>query len=83
MDIFLPQMKLVKLIAIWKQICESNETSVMGLTQFLGKLEGTAQAILPERLQIWYLQQVQINVLKISDIYQEKLQLDWEAEEVN
>ena len=48
----------------------------MGLTQFLGKLEGTAQAILPERLQIWYLQQVQINVLKISNIYQEKLQLD-------
>lgn len=41
MDIFLPQLKFVKLIALWKQICKSKEISLMDLTQLLEKIKAT------------------------------------------
>ena len=52
MDISLPQMKLVKLIALSKQIYESKEIPIKELTQLLRILGATAQAILPVKLQI-------------------------------
>ena len=81
MDISLPQMKLAKLIALYKQVYESKETSIMELTRLLKKLGATAQAILPAKLQIRYLQRLQINALKFSGTYQAKLELDQEAQE--
>ena len=80
MDISLPQMKLVKLIALSKQIYESKEIRIKELTQLLRILGATAQAILPAKLQIRYLQPLQINALTFSGTYQTKLQLDWEAQ---
>ena len=43
-------------------------------------LGANAQAILPAKLQIRYLQPLQINALTFSGTYQTKLQLDWEAQ---
>ena len=80
MDISLPQMKLVKLIALSKQIYESKEIPIKELTQLLRILGATAQAILSGKLQIRYLQPLQINALTFSGAYQTKLQLDWEVQ---
>ena len=80
MDISLPQMKLVKLIALSKQIYESKEIPIKELTQLLRILGATAQAILSAKLQIRYLQPLQINALTFSGAYQTKLQLDWEVQ---
>ena len=80
MDISLPQMKLVKLIALSKQIYESKEIPIKELTQLLRILGATAQAILSAKLQMRYLQPLQINALTFSGAYQTKLQLDWEVQ---
>ena len=53
----------------------------MELTRLLGKSGATAQSVLPAKLQIRYLQRLQVNALKFSDTYQAKLQLDREAQE--
>ena len=54
---------------------------IMELTRLLGKSGATAQSVLPAKLQIRYLQRLQVNALKFSDTYQAKLQLDREAQE--
>ena len=54
---------------------------IMELTRLLGKSRATAQSILPAKLQIRYLQRLQVNALKFSDTYQAKLQLDREDQE--
>lgn len=52
MQIFLPQ-KLVKLITIWREICEAKEISIniKNLMRLLAKLGVTVQAILPAKIQ--------------------------------
>ena len=46
------------------QILTEPKTSVFYLTKLIGLLSSTAQAILPARIQLWYLQQEQILALQ-------------------
>ena len=62
-------------------IIQKQGNFIMELTRLLGKSGATAQSILPAKLQIRYLQCLQVNALKFSDTYQAKLQLDREAQE--
>ena len=62
-------------------IIQKQGNFIMELTRLLGKSGATAQSVLPAKLQIRYLQRLQVNALKFSDTYQAKLQLDREDQE--
>ena len=72
----MPQEKLVKLMSQCKQVAGSKEINIIDLTKLIGKLGSTAQAILPEQLQVRYLQRLQIQALKLSKCYHAKVHLD-------
>ena len=81
MEISLPQEKLVKLISQCKQVAESKEITIIGLTKLIGKLGSTAQAILPAQLQVRHCQRLQIQALKLSKCYHAKAHLDKDAKD--
>ena len=52
-----------------QEILTEPKTSVFYLTKLIGLLSSTAQAILPARIQLWYLQQEQILALQKKRSY--------------
>ena len=52
-----------------------------GLTKLLGKLTSTIQAVLPAKLQIRFLQQIQIQALRKNMTYESVVTLDQHAKE--
>ena len=53
----------------------------MDLTNLIGKLGSTAQAIMAAQLQVRYLQRLQIEALKLSKHYHPKIHLDKDAKD--
>ena len=53
----------------------------MDLTKLIGKLGSTAQAILPTQFLVQYLQNLQIQALKLSKRYHVKVHLDKDAKD--
>ena len=51
------------------------------LTKLLGKLTSTIQSILPAKVQIWFLQQIQIQALRINITYVYVITMDQRAKE--
>ena len=54
--------------------------NIKNVMRLLAKLGVTAHAILPAKVQVRHLQQLQIEALKFSGIYQAKLQLGQEVQ---
>ena len=53
----------------------------MDLTKLIGKLLPTAQAILPAKVKVWYLQRLQIQALKLSKCNNVKVSLNQDAKD--
>ena len=51
------------------------------LTKLLEKLTSTIQSILPAKVQIWFLQQIQIQALRINITYVYMITMDLQAKE--
>ena len=80
MKLSLPQRKVEKIFQM-SQNALNNKITSRELTQFIGKLTSTIQAILPTKLQIRFLQQIQIKALRKSLAYESLITLDLQAME--
>ena len=72
----LPQEKVEKIINQCQTLLGNPQTTVMDLTSLIGLLSFTAQAVLPGRLQMRYLQQQQILSLKTTNSYHSQIILN-------
>ena len=59
-----------------------NSLTLIDLTKFLGKLTSTVQPVLPAKLQIRFLQQIQIQTLRKNMTYESVITLDEQAKAV-
>ena len=55
--------------------------TILELSRLIGKLESTAQAVLPAQLQVNYLQRPQTESLKILNLYQAEIEFDQDSQE--
>ena len=76
--LFLPKISIEEIVQISQNAMEGSLTLSRDLKKFLGKLTSTIQSTLPVKLQIRFLQQIQIQALKKHDLQIFKLsnQLD-------
>ena len=80
MKLSLPQRKVEEIVQM-SQNALNNKITLRELTQLIGKLTSTIQAILPAKLQIRFLKQIQIKALRKSLAYQSLITLDLQAKE--
>ena len=80
MKLLLPQRKVEEIVQISQNAMEGSLT-LRDLTKLLGKLTSTIQAILPVKLQIRFLQQIQIQTLRKKMTYESVIILDQQAKE--
>ena len=80
MKLFLPQRKVEEIVQMSQNAMEGSLT-LRDLTKLLGKLTSTIQAILPAKLQIRFLQQIQIQALRKNMTYESVITLDQQAKE--
>ena len=80
MKLSLPQRKVEEIVQM-SQNALNNKITLRELTQLIGKLTSTIQAILPAKLQIRFLQQIQIKALRKSLAYESLITLDLQAKE--
>ena len=80
MKLSLPQRKVEEIVQM-SQNALNNKITLRELTQLIGKLTSTVQAILPAKLQIRFLQQIQIKALRKSLAYESLITLDLQAME--
>ena len=75
MKVFIPQRKVEEIVQISQNAMEGSLT-LRDLTKLLGKLTSAIQAILPAKLQIHFLQQIQIQALRKNMTYESVITLD-------
>ena len=80
MKLFLPQTKVEKIVQMSQNAMEGSLT-LRDLTKLLGKLTSTIQPILHAKLQICFLQQIQMQGLRKSMTYKSVITLDQQAKE--
>ena len=80
MKLSLPQRKVEEIVQM-SQNALNNKITLRELTQLIGKLTSTVQAILPAKLQIRFLQQIQIKALRKSLAYESLITLDLQAKD--
>ena len=66
--LFLPKISIEEIVQISQNAMEGSLTLSRDLKKFLGKLTSTIQSTLPVKLQIRFLQQIQIQALKKHDL---------------
>ena len=71
----LTQEKLDKINQLCLRMNKAPQVSVLELTKLIGLLNSTAQAVLPAKIQLRYLQQAQIQALNQTHSYQQKIVL--------
>ena len=76
MKLSLPQEKVHKIKSQCLEVCRTQRITSLELTWLLETLTSAIQAILPARLQFWYLQQQQIAILRRSVSYKATLTLN-------
>ena len=76
MTLLLPQQKLNSIVSQCQEMLKEQKTTVIKLTQLIGRLSATAQAVLPARLQHRYLQWQQIQAFKYNNSYQQTVILN-------
>ena len=69
MTLSLPEEKIVKIKDQCLSFYKASEVSLLGLTNIMGTLSWTTQAVLPTRLQFRFLHQQQILSLKQTQSY--------------
>ena len=62
-------------------MCNRNWASILKLAKLLGLLLSTIKAVVPDPLQIWYLQQLQTQFLKLKNSFQMHVKLTALAKE--
>ena len=77
----LPQNKVMKVQNMCKEMHKKNHTSILELTKLLGLLLSTIQAVIPARLQIRNLQQMEIQALRLRKLFQDDVYLTALAKE--
>ena len=80
MKLSLTQRKVEEIVQM-SQNALNNKITLGKLTQFIGKLTSTIQAILPAKLQIRFLQQIQTKALRKSLACESFITLDLQAKE--
>ena len=80
MELFLPQRKVEEIVQMSQNTMEGSLT-LRDLAKLLGKLTSTIQAVLPAKLQIHFLQQIQIQVLRKNMTFESMITLDMQAKE--
>ena len=82
MNLFLPQRKVEEIVQMSENAMEGSLT-LRDLTRLMGKLTSTIQPILPAKLQISFLQQIQIQALRKNMTYKPVpvITLDQQAKE--
>ena len=80
MTLALPQEKVLYIQNKCTQLIASPKTTIIELTQLLGKLLFTSQAELPESIQCRYLEQQQIQAVRETNSYQTKIKLNQQSQ---
>ena len=80
MKLFLPQRKVEEIVQMSQNPMEGSLT-LKELTKLLGKVTSTIQVILPAKLQICFLQQIQIQTLIKNMTYESVITLDQQVKE--
>ena len=75
MALALTEEKMGKVILKYQNLLSYLQTTVMELTKLIGLMCSTAQAVPPDRLQLKYLQQQQIQLLNQVCSYQTEMVL--------
>ena len=60
---------------------KTEKVSILKLTKLIGLLSLTAQAVLPAQFQLWYLQQIQVELLSRYPSYQNQVTLNSSVKE--
>ena len=79
LEISLTEEKIQKVKTKCQNLLTEPAPSIAELTTAIGLLTSTIQAVLPARLQCWYLQLQQLSSLKESNSYQQKIDLNHQS----
>ena len=81
MSLSLTLEKLTKVTSQCLEMYKKEKVSILQLTELIGLLSSTAQAVLPAQLQFWYLQQIQAESLSRDTSYQHQVTFNSSAKQ--
>lgn len=80
-ETFIPSREATKKSSQCKECASKRGMTILELSRLIGKLESTAQAVLPAQSQVNYLQRPQTESLKILNLYQAEIEFDQDSQE--